>query len=343
MGNNIKNALVGFFSIVGILIVTALSLMMKPSIGDGKKRLKVRFSEVESLIIGSKVCFSGMPIGRISEIEYIENCRINSLKKSKVFPFLLTLTIDSKIPIYETDIISAQNTGILGERVINIKPMSRSDVLKETEEPLWSSPSTSIENLLSAIGSIIMPKETSLYGGNSLIEKVDMILENFEIISRSILDANIAGKFIDASNEIQNIYKEESIKEKIVGLIFSSNRLVSNLDSILNEMKPVLSNDSAIEIRAVIQSLQSAIGSIQSILSYASAGNGTLGNVIIEDDIYNSIKDAINSANMLIDGIKEYGFFFHKNRDWQRKIKPTQEQKEEAKPKRASRMLSFWD
>ena len=75
MSDKLKNILIGIFTLMAIGITIAIILFLQPSIGDGKKTLKVRFSNVAGINIGTRVSFAGKPIGEVIKIEEVENAR----------------------------------------------------------------------------------------------------------------------------------------------------------------------------------------------------------------------------------------------------------------------------
>ena len=65
MNDRVKAFWLGIFIIIGIIITTWLVLFLKPSVGDGKTTLTVRFSNIDKVEEGTRVTFAGKPVGEV--------------------------------------------------------------------------------------------------------------------------------------------------------------------------------------------------------------------------------------------------------------------------------------
>ena len=80
MTDKLKNVLIGAFAMLSITIIIGTILFMQPSIGDGKKNLRVRFSDIAGINIGTRVNFAGKPVGDVKDISIVQ----------AQFPFLVS-------------------------------------------------------------------------------------------------------------------------------------------------------------------------------------------------------------------------------------------------------------
>ncbi|MDN3506470.1 MAG: MlaD family protein [Simkaniaceae bacterium] len=125
MSTSIKNMLVGIFVLSSITLLVFIIMFLKPTIGDGKQTLHVRFSNINSLGVGTRVLFAGRPVGEVVGMEEIKDAREQPTDElGRVYFYQLTLHIDSSVKVYNTDEISIQTSGLMGERSIGITPKS---------------------------------------------------------------------------------------------------------------------------------------------------------------------------------------------------------------------------
>jgi phospholipid/cholesterol/gamma-HCH transport system substrate-binding protein len=128
--------------------MTALSLFvstilfLKPSVGDMKQTLHVRFADVNRISEGTRVLFAGKPVGEVVAIDTLEDVRKESSDSlGRIYCYELTLKIDSSIDVYNTDEISSASAGLMGEKVISIVPKAVSknrEVYKIGQEPIYA-------------------------------------------------------------------------------------------------------------------------------------------------------------------------------------------------------------
>lgn len=152
MTTPIKNMLVGVFILSSIAILVSVILFLKPSVGDGKQTLNVRFSDIGSLNVGTRVLFAGKPVGEVVSMEEIKDARDQPTDElGRVYFYQLTLHIDSKMRVYNTDEISIQRSGLLGEKSIAITPKAPPKGVTPTlltSQPIYAD---SVDSLQSAL------------------------------------------------------------------------------------------------------------------------------------------------------------------------------------------------
>jgi phospholipid/cholesterol/gamma-HCH transport system substrate-binding protein len=123
MKTKIKNILVGAFVLVAIFALIGVIMFIKPTIGDGKQVLNVRFSDINNLHVGTRVLFAGRPVGEVVTLSEIHDAREEPTDElGRVYFYQLTLKIDSSVRVYNTDEISIQTSGLMGEKSIAITP-----------------------------------------------------------------------------------------------------------------------------------------------------------------------------------------------------------------------------
>src|SRR5690349_15413627 len=124
MGERTKNMLIGIFVIVACALIIWIIMFLKPSVGDGKQILYVRFSDINKIPVGTRVIFAGKPVGEVVGIEAIPEARVKpSIDMiGHLYYYQLELKLDSHIKVYDTDEITVQTSGLLGEKSIAIIP-----------------------------------------------------------------------------------------------------------------------------------------------------------------------------------------------------------------------------
>ncbi len=124
MGEQTKNMLIGVFVIAACAVIVWMILFLKPSVGDGKETLYVRFSNVNQINVGTRVLFAGKPVGEVVAIQPIPDARKKPIADvlGEIYYYQLVLKVDSSVKVYDTDEITIQTSGLLGEKSIAIIP-----------------------------------------------------------------------------------------------------------------------------------------------------------------------------------------------------------------------------
>lgn len=160
-----QKLIVGLFFLFSALIFTWLLLFLKPSYGDGKKVLRVRFTEIEKLGLGTRVTLAGKPIGEVHSIISIANARNQTPIQGQIYNYELRLNIDSNARIFPEDIITSQTAGLLGERTIAIIPQRFDQTnykMVDENDILYAENSPSVEEAFEKFGHIALKVERTV-------------------------------------------------------------------------------------------------------------------------------------------------------------------------------------
>jgi phospholipid/cholesterol/gamma-HCH transport system substrate-binding protein len=158
MGTQVKNMLIGVFVLVAIGFAISVVLFLKPRVGDGKETIYVRFSNINKIGIGTRVVFAGKPVGEVVAVSEIYEAREQPADiLGRVYFYQLTLKIDSSVKIYDTDQISLQTSGLLGEKSVAIIPkVPPKGVTPKliTNEPIYADSVDPIEHAFAEISEL---------------------------------------------------------------------------------------------------------------------------------------------------------------------------------------------
>ena len=64
MATQLKNMLIGLFVVIGCIMIIGIILFIKPRVGDGNQVIKVRFTNINGIALGTPVTYAGQPSGK---------------------------------------------------------------------------------------------------------------------------------------------------------------------------------------------------------------------------------------------------------------------------------------
>ena len=184
MVNQGKNISIGIFVLVAIALVIWGILFLRPSVGDGKQVLHVRFTDIDKIGEGTRVMFAGRPVGEVTSITEVFDAReMTDETYGEVFFYDLTLNIDSRVKVFSTDVITQHTSGLLGERSILIVPQPTKDKSEKVEvregDTLYASSERSMEKALQQVGSLTHKATKAMDGILDIIQ--NNIFKQFRI------------------------------------------------------------------------------------------------------------------------------------------------------------------
>ncbi len=303
MGDQIKNMLVGLVMLAACAFTISLILFLKPSVGNGEKTYHVRFSNINGLGDGTRVMFSGKPVGEVVSVTEIPDARAQpSDPFGRVYFYELTLKVDSSVTIYNTDVISIQTSGLLGEKSIAIIPVTpaKNIIPKPVgSEPIYAQSADPLETALSELSQLANEMEGTFRYLNDWLNK------NGNTLAEAV--SSFKGALTEAEKTLASVNQSN--------LIGAAKEGITNFS---NAMQKIDASLATMENGQFFNNLNQIAGSVQEITGAIASGKGTLGKLIQEDGMYLRVASLLNKADTMMNDINHFGILFHLNKTWQR-------------------------
>lgn len=311
MLNYMKNMLIGLFVLIACGLFVGIILFLEPSVGDGKEKLVVRFSNINGISVGTRVMFAGKPIGEVVKIEQIPHARQQPTDElGQVYFYQLILHVDSSVHVYNTDEITVQTSGLLGEKSIAIIPKAPPKGVKPqlitAKTPVYAE---SVDTLESAVNDV-----------SQLADKVEETLDKvISWIDQNGFEMGMAVRsFDDAMNQAAIMITD--INQ--LGIVDDVKTTISRISSLAQDASFVV--DQAIDQQVVpnlaqsLENIKYASRDFDKILHYIASGEGSIGKIIFDDNAYLQTSAILSKINTLMNDVNQYGVFFNLNKGWQR-------------------------
>jgi phospholipid/cholesterol/gamma-HCH transport system substrate-binding protein len=317
MSDRIKNILIGLFVVGALSIMMALVLFLKPSVGDGKKILHVRFTNIAGVTIGTRVSFAGKPIGEVTHIRELPNARDSADEHGRIYVYQLTLKVDSGVDLFTCDEIAIKTTGLMGEKSIAILPKApckdRPSALI-TDQIVYASSTDPLENTFNQVSKAANRLEIAI---GRLDHWFD---ENQALVSHAIRSFDGAMGQAEGLLGMVDHHKLVPAVRESVDLLNDNLHLVrSGLgdDQLLHKCANLAENlDTAAS--AFNNEGAQALSNINQITRDIASGSGTVGRLIAGDDFYLRMASLMNKGETLMNDVNHYGVLFQYNKQWQK-------------------------
>lgn len=312
MGEKTRNMLIGIFVIAASALIIWIILFLKPSVGDGKQILYVRFSDVNKIPVGTRVTLAGEPIGEVIAIKPIPDARSKPSSDilGHLYYFQVELRIDSRIKIYDTDEITVQTSGLLGEKSIDIipKPAPPGIVpqLLTGKQVVYAKSVDQLDRLFSQFSDLASTVETTFQ------EATKWIQANGDELGQTIHSVGTAMEEIQAA--VQKI-NELNIQEQLSDLLQNASCAICMIQDAINQLDEA---NTFANIGVMMKNFKNSSISIDQITQDLASGKGTLGRLIAGDDLYLHINALLSKVDTLMNDVNHYGILFHLNKSWQR-------------------------
>lgn len=310
MGEQQKNMLIGVFVLAACATIISIVLFLRPTVGDGKKTLYVRFSNINKITVGTRVTYAGKPVGEVVAVDEIYEAReqpVDSL--GRYYFYQLVLKVDSHVQVYNTDEISLQTSGLLGEKSVAIIPKKppKGVVPKLiTDQPVYANSVDPFEN------TFVQLAELADKADITIDEVTKWIQQNGGTVAEAV--RNFSGAMKGAQNTFATI-EDERLIHSAKDAFESFSQTTDEVRASINELREKKVFDN---ISKAAANMSKTSANMSHITTNIAQGKGSLGKFISDDDFYLKINAIMSKADTLMNDVNHYGILFNLNKSWQR-------------------------
>lgn len=265
------------------------------------------YENIDGLTVSNPVLLSGLPVGRVSEIEILQD-------KNDIIKVYFELRDDitlgqQSVALLSTDLLGSQTIVIQRNQVNDVLPTG-SEIKGEIKMPLTEQIQEQAYPVLQTLDSVSKHL-------NGILENLD----NNQVVINDILE--------DVRTTTGNLSKISEKQATITALIEDfkviSGELANEktgMAALLTKANGVADSLNALEIGKVVNRLDTTLTNVNSLLATIQSGGGTVDKLLNNDSLYNNLNKSLESLdNLLIDFQKSpkkyvhFSVFGKKNKD----------------------------
>ena len=284
---------------IGIFAVTVLitsffliNYLRGKDIFNREIELTSRFESVEGLVASAPVYIKGYKAGKVAEVIYepeTEDFKV-TCAVSKDF----RIPEDSKMTIYSMDVMGSKAVKIdLGTSKTSAED---GDMLSsQFEAGLMDGLAESITPLLSKVNTLLDSLNVTVSGVNRMLadenqEKLSGILAHLEDTMADLnrLSAAVGGKSVEIENVIDNV----------ANLTAKFGEMTDQIDTTLTGVNEFVGTINAADVEGLVSS-------VRNLLENINDPDGTVGRLLSDDSVYNSVDSLISDIDGLVKKIQE--------------------------------------
>ena len=293
MNKEIRTGIISIFTIV--VLIYGINYLKGLNILDKNRIFHAKYDNIDGLLKGSVISLNGFNVGIVSNISLQSD---NSL--------LVSVKINEDFDVPTNSILKISNQDLMGTKGISVI-LGNSDLLAKNNDTLIAEIENSLQD---EVNKQILPLKNKAEG---LISSVDSLMVIFTSVLNTDARKNLASSFknldetfILMSESMKELNKlvvtnekniSNSIKnfESITGNISDNNESIEN---ILKKMSSISDSVSSKDIGDIIKNLNNITNKI-------SVGQGNLGLLNSDDQLYRNIEKITNDISILVEEIKK--------------------------------------
>ena len=288
-----KEVKIGAF-VVSVLVVSffVINYLRGKDIFNKEIELVSRYDNVEGLVPSAPVFIKGYTAGKVAEVEYQPETDDFKVTCSVLKEF--RIPSDSKMTIYAVDIMGGKGVKIdLGTAETLVADGSELSPAKEVG--LLDGLAEGIGPLLSKLGNTLDSLSVTVSGVNAMLSEsnqaaISNTLAHLEKTMKSVngIASAIDGKSAELTALVDNLAslsaKFGSIAEKADGAMTGVSSIVAKIDE---------------------TDIAGLVSSFKSLLEKINDPDGTIGKLLVDGSVYDSVDELLNDVDSLIKQIEE--------------------------------------
>ncbi len=295
---------VGLVAIISILLLYwGFNYLKGQNIFEDKRVFYGVYTRVDGLTAARPIMINGYQVGQVEQVYFHPDGSGKLMVK-----FQMT----SEFPIAKNTIASIQSTDLLGEKSIEFilgnsqeQAKSGDTLVSNIKLTLTEEVNQQVAPLKSKAESLFASMDTvlTLVSGFLNDETQDNFMETFNSVRRS---------FQQLENTVQNLdYTLDETKGNIVLSVQNISDVTATLSDNTDQLGNTINNlnsitDSLSRVRFVetFESLERALAATESVMQKIDNGEGSMGLLVNDPDLYNNLEDASRQLDLLLLDIK---------------------------------------
>lgn len=276
----------GIIVIGGILLfILGFSYLKSAPLFDDSTILYAVYPNVGGLQSGTQVSINGMGVGKVQNIRF----------KDESGSLIVTFSVGNDFRFSRNSTAELYDTGIIGGKGIQIKPVFDGAPVAKSGDTLASSSRPGLTELVQQKLTPLQAKvEAAVANADSLLMNVNDVLDDR---TRQSLRESISGM-----NDIVGSFKHSAAA---LNALLENNQ--TELDSSISNINNITSNFSKISdslatagLSRTMMNLDSTVQNLDRLLSRIESGEGSLGKLVHNDDLYNNLSEASRELDLLL-------------------------------------------
>ena len=244
------------------------------------------YEDVEGVSKVTPVTISGFNVGSVKDIKFFNN-------SSKL---LLKFRVENDFNFSNQSTAQIYETGLIGGKALAVIPKYGNEIAK-SGDTLNSSIAPGLTEL---VNDKLSPLQEKI---ESMVVSADSVLISLNSVLNTQAKDQIQSTITNFSSTVTDLKNSAGTLDEMISMNKNKiNNIITNVNKSSNELSDL--SNSFSDLTLIIENLSESSNSIENIVNEVSSGNGSLGNLIYDDNLIKSLNAASSNINLLIEDLR---------------------------------------
>ena len=263
-----------------------------------------RYHKIDGLVIANPVMINGKQVGSVNKIYFAPDHSGD---------LIVAFLIKDKFPIPRNSVARIVNATLLGAKSVNLK-LGNSKELVQSGDTLKGSVEVTLKD---EVNSALAPMKAR---AERLLSNVDTLVKGLTELFSKDAQGNIHKSFADVAGTLHNLnITTAELKKMVKSNSVHVSRTLANLDSLSGSLsnsrgdlqatiynfKNISDSLSNADLAGTIRQTKASLDQINLLLANMNKGKGTIGQLMVNDSLYNALNKTVINLDKLLKDLRE--------------------------------------
>lgn len=286
ISRELKTAILVLSSIA--LLLWGYNFLKGSDLFGSSRKFFVDYENVEGLAPGASVTINGLVVGKVSHINLSDNGKL-----------MVEIIMTNSIEIPKSSKAIIYSPGFIGGKQIAIHLNLEDKNFAEDGDHLHGeSDPGMLDSLTEKVEPITHKLDSVLYNVNKLVISLNQTLDPVTQQNLQNAIAELNQTLANANHITQKVDKVLVTNQgKIDGMMTNFNATSKNLNTLSTDLVQA-------DLKATIQKFDNAAANLDKLFADIQNGNGNVGKLMKDENLYNNLNKASSELNMLLQDVK---------------------------------------
>ncbi|SDI03680.1 phospholipid/cholesterol/gamma-HCH transport system substrate-binding protein [Chryseobacterium taeanense] len=294
----LKAGVIALLAIVGFVVL--FQFMKGRSLFTTDNIFYAKYDNVEGLAQSAPVSINGLKVGQVDKI-------IPNTSKDGKIDFLVKITVDNNFEFSKNSTLEIFEPGLMSGKEMRINLMYGGPTAKDGDTLKGAFKLGTLGSLSSQVGPVKDQLQTVLYRVDSLMSNANQVVnaQNREEIRLLLENLNkTVAALQTTAGSVNNLVGHND--PKLQKVLDDASLTMQSGKVTLDKYGSLAESIDTKRLNETIANLDQTVGKLNNVVAGINNGEGSLGKLMKDEELYNNLNSASNNLNSLIEDVKAH-------------------------------------